>query len=213
MESPQEIIEYAKRLYQRNMLAAADGNLSLRLSNGNILITPSGRAKAFISPSEMAEITLSGETVSGHPSGEKWLHLAIYNHVPHAKAVIHAHPPTAIAWSVAHPELKELPSDCLSEVILALGRVPIVPYARPGTHDMGDVLLPHLPECHALIMARHGAVTWGSSLEEAYFAMERIEHISQILLSAKSLGGLTSLPREELDYLWACRKEIGDRVL
>lgn len=209
----QHIIEICKRLHARNMLSAADGNISLRLNDDLILITPSGIAKAFMKLSEMAIITLSGEILCGSPSTERLMHLAVFRQCPKARAVIHAHPPTAIAWSIAKPHLKILPSDCLSEVILATGDIPFADYARPGTQAMGDVLIPYLPKHRALILRRHGAITWGESLEEAYRGMERIENSAQILADAQRLGGLNPLPPEEVAYLYELRKKIGDILL
>lgn len=209
----EQIVLVCQRLHQRNMLAAADGNISFRISDEKILITPSGIAKAFIKVEEMAVINLKGEVIKGKPSSEKLMHLEIFRSSPLAKAVVHAHPPTAIAWSIAQPELKMLPSHCLSEVILATGDIPFVPYARPGTEQMGLVLKDFLPQHRALILRNHGAVAWGESLDEAYRGMERIEHSSQILATAKQLGGLHSLPQEEIEYLYELRKKIGEVLL
>lgn len=213
IETSKHIIEIAQRLHARNMLAAADGNISLRISDQEILITPSGQAKAFMKPQEMALITLDNKILAGTPSGERLMHLEIYRNCPQAKAVIHAHPPTAIAWSIAKPELRELPADSLSEVILATGRIPFVPYARPGTLDMGTHLKTFLPKHRALILSRHGAVAWGEDLEEAYRGMERIEHSALILAKAVQLGGLTKLPDDEVQVLYKMREELGDRLL
>jgi L-fuculose-phosphate aldolase len=207
------ILEIARRLHQKNMLAAADGNISFRVNDNEIWITPSGVSKAFITESDLACINLQGEILQGQPSGERLMHLQIFKSCAKAKAIVHAHPVTAIAWSVAKPELEELPADGLSEVILACGRIPFVPYARPGTSQMGEVLQSFLPEYRALILRRHGAVTWGESLEEAYRGMERIEHSAQILMSAQMLGGLSSLPSEELSYLRELRKKLGPQLL
>ena len=207
------ILEIARRLHQKNMLAAADGNISFRVNDNEIWITPSGVSKAFITESDLACINLQGEILLGQPSGERLMHLQIFKTCAKAKAIVHAHPVTAIAWSVAKPELEELPADGLSEVILACGRIPFVPYARPGTSQMGEVLQSFLPEHRALILRRHGAVTWGESLEEAYRGMERIEHSAQILMSAQMLGGLSSLPSEELSYLKELRKKLGPQLL
>ncbi|WP_413287614.1 class II aldolase/adducin family protein [Bdellovibrio sp. HCB337] len=212
-EISEQIVEVARRLHERNMLAAADGNISFRISDQEILITPSGIAKAFMKPQEMALITLDNNVLAGKPSGERLMHLEIYKQCPQAKAVIHAHPPTAIAWSIARPDLKELPADSLSEVILATGRIPFVPYARPGTLDMGTHMTPFLPKHRALILSRHGAVAWGEDLDEAYRGMERIEHSALILAKAVQLGGLTSLPAEEVAVLHKMRAELGDRLL
>jgi L-fuculose-phosphate aldolase len=209
----QKIVDICKRLHARNMLAAADGNISYRISDDEILITPSGIAKAFMNPEQMAVINLKGEVLEGKPSTEKLMHLEIFKASPKARAVVHAHPPTAIAWSIAQPHLRKLPSECLSEVILATGDIPFVPYARPGTQQMGDNLKPYVPQHRAMILRNHGAVAWGEDLDEAYRGMERIEHSAQILASAQKLGGLFPLPKEEIEYLYELRKKIGEVLL
>ncbi len=208
-----QMVEACRRLYARNMLAAADGNVSYRISDQRILITPSGVAKAFISPEQIAVIDLEGTVLSGKPSAERLMHLEIYRECKAARVVVHAHPPHAIGWSLAHPELGELPSDHLSEVILGAGRIPFVPYARPTTVAMGDVLRPFLPKCRAMILSRHGALTWGESMDEAVNGMERVEHSAQILWIAKTLGGSQPLPAEEVKILRAMREQMGDKLL
>ncbi len=207
------IIEICKRLHARNMLSAADGNISYRASDTEILITPSGIAKAFMKLSDMAVVTIDNKIIHGNPSTERLMHLEVFNSCAKAKAVVHAHPVTAIAWSIAKPNLTQLPSDCLSEVILATGDIPFADYARPGTQAMGDVLKNFLPQHRALILRRHGAITWGESLDEAYRGMERIENSAQILMTAEQLGGLNPLPAEEIKYLYELRKKIGDILL
>lgn len=209
----QAIVEVCQRLNQKGMLAAADGNISYRLSNDRILITPTGVNKAFIRPSDLAVITLDNKVLQGKPSGERLMHLEVYKASPKAKCVVHAHPPTSIAWSVAHPEMTELPAECLSEVILSVGRIPIVKYARPGTLEMGTNLSPFLPECRVMILARHGALSWGEDLDEAYNGMERLEHSAKILRDAQLLGGLSKLPEHEVLALKELRAQLGERTL
>lgn len=207
-----EIVIICERLHNRNMLAGADGNVSYRISDDEILITPSGIAKGFMQTDQMAVINLKGDVLVGNPSSERLMHLEVFR-TTDAKAIVHAHPPTAIAWSIARPDLQKLPSDCLSEVILATGDIPFVPYARPGTQQMADVLKPFLPKHKALILRNHGALAWASDLDEAYRGMERIEHSAQILKSAKELGGLHSLPAEEIKFLYELREKIGNTLL
>lgn len=213
LTATKKIIEVCQRLSAKDMLASADGNVSYRVSNQEILITPTGLNKALIKPRDIAVVTIDNKILSGKPSSERLMHLEVYRSCPKARCVVHAHPPTAIAWSVASPDLKELPSESLSEVILAVGRIPIVPYARPGTQAMGDLLRPFLPECRLMILARHGALAWGEDLDEAYNGMERLEHSAKILRDAVALGGLTFLPREEIDVLREMRRNLGDRIL
>jgi L-fuculose-phosphate aldolase len=213
IEVREQIIKAAERLYARNMLAAADGNISYRFSDHRILITPSGVSKAFLHADQMAVIDLDGRVLEGQPSGERDMHLAIYRECPKARAVVHAHPVHAIAWSLAKPELSELPNEHLGEVILGAGRIPFVPYARPGTVDMGTQLKPFLPHCRALILSRHGAVCWGEDIHEAMNGMERVEHSAQILFLAEQLGGATKLPVDEVQALRDLRAQMGERLL
>lgn len=208
-----EILQVCQDLNARGLLAAADGNVSVKISPAEILFTPSGRNKARIDENEIAVVSPDGKILSGTPSGERLMHLEVYRRVREANAVVHAHPPVAIAWSIAHPELKELPAEAISELILAVGSIPIVPYARPGTQAMGDVLAPYLPGNRVMILGRHGALSWGESLEEAYNGMERLEHTAVILKHAMELGGITSLPKEEVAVLREMRKKMGPRTL
>lgn len=207
------IIELCKIMNARGWLAAADGNVSFRISDRRILITPTGKNKAFITPKDFAVITIDNEIISGTPSGERLMHLEVYKHSPLARAVVHAHPPSPVAWSIARPELAELPADGMSEAILSVGSVPIVPYSRPGTLEMGTKLHPYLPRSRALILARHGVICWGESLEEAYNGVERLEAIAGILAKASALGGISPLPEAEVDYLRALRAKLGERIL
>ncbi|MCX6547723.1 MAG: class II aldolase/adducin family protein, partial [Acidobacteria bacterium] len=157
--------------------------------------------------------TLEGEVMAGRPSSERAMHLAIYRAVPEARAVVHAHPPTAIAWTLARPELQELPSDGLPEVILAAGRIPIVPMAMPGTEAMGTHLLPYLPAHRLLLLARHGGLCWGESMDEAAGGLERLEQVAEILWKAETLGGAKPLPPADLAELRALRAKLGPRVI
>jgi L-fuculose-phosphate aldolase len=169
--------------------------------------------KAKVRLEDLAHLTLEGEILSGRPSSERAMHLAIYRAVPEAKAVVHAHPPTAIAWSLARPELKELPADGLPEVILAAGRIPIVPMAIPGTEAMGTNLLPFLPAHRLLILARHGGLCWGEHLDEAVGGLERLEQVADILWKAETLGGAKPLSASNLADLRALRGRIGPKIL
>ncbi len=208
-----QIIDVCKRLYQKNLLASGDGNVSYRVSDSEILITPSGLPKAFLQPEDMCLMDISGNILSGTPSSERLMHLQVYKSCPDAKAVVHAHPPHAVAWTIAFPSHKELPNTCLAEIILATGKIPIVPYARPSTQDMGDQLIPFVQDCRVMILARHGGLAWGESLQEAWMGMERLEHAAQMLYLANSLNELTHLSEVEIEALKEMRKKIGPRTL
>ena len=207
------LLDAGRRLHAAGLLAASDGNLSVRLPNGLIAMTPSGVPKARLRREDLAHLTLEGEVVAGHPSSERAMHLAIYRAVPEARAVVHAHPPTAIAWTLARPELQELPSEGLPEVILAAGRIPIVPIALPGTEAMGTNLLPFLPAHRLLVLARHGGLCWGESMDEAAGGLERLEQVAEFLWKAETLGGAKPLPPADLAELRALRAKLGPRVI
>ena len=209
-----EMVEICHSLWMRNMLAGGDGNVSCRLEDGKLLMTPSGRVKSRLRPEEILTLDANGQgSIGGRPSSEREMHLAVYRHCPLAKAVVHAHPPFAVSWSVARPERAALPAGALSEVILACGDIPIVPFAFPGTVQMGEVLADYLPQHRVMILARHGALTWGESLEEAWRGMERLEHAAEVLYRAEQLGGVTLLSEEEQGELRKMRAKMGDTVL
>lgn len=211
--SAEGIVQVCHRLAHKGLLAAGDGNVSLRREDGRILMTPRGMNKAFLQAEDMALLTLEGTILSGNPSSERLMHLAIYRTCPEARVVVHAHPPSAIAWTVARPDSKDLPVGAISEVIIGAGRIPVAPYARPGSEAMGEVLKPFLPGCRAIILARHGGLAWGEDLEEALNGLERIEHSAQVLVTAHSLGGITELPADEVEALKKIRAAIGPRLL
>ena len=176
-------------------------------------MTPTGVNKYQLRPEQLALVGLDGAILAGAPSSERAMHLAVYRRCPLVCVVVHAHPPTGIAWTLAHPELSELPSDALPEVILAAGRIPIVPYARPGTEAMALALEPFLPAHRLLLLARHGALAWGETLEEAVNGIERVEHAALILKTALELGGAKPLPEEERRALHALRAKSGPKLL
>ncbi len=206
--SVSQIIEVARMLYDRRMIFACDGNISMRTEDGTILMTPSGWHKGFLTPDLMAQATMEGQILKGKPSSEMAMHLEVYRKCPEAKAVIHAHPPHAIAWSIAKPELKELPAECMSEVLLAVGRIPIAPFAMPGTSEMAARISDLLPEHRVMVLARHGALSWGESLPEAFVGMERIESAAEILYRAELLGGVNPLPDQVVQNLRNQRQRL-----
>ena len=209
----QDIINTAVMLHHKNMLAACDGNISVRLDNDTIFITPSGMPKFLVSGKDIAVVDLNGKVIEGKPSSEMLMHLEVYKMRPDARAVIHAHPPTAVAYSIAHPKAEEIPGKSFSELILAVGKIPVVPFQVPGSLEMGTALHPFIKNSKVMVLARHGALSFGDDLIEAYNGMERLEHSCEILLKAQSFGAVTELDEQTIDALYAMRKEIGDKTL
>lgn len=199
-------------LHQKNMLAACDGNISYRYDN-TILITPSGKPKFLLEENDIAAIDIDGKVIEGNPSSEVLMHLEVYRMRAEARAVIHAHPPTAVAYSIAHPDAEEIPGKSFSELVLAVGKLPIVPFQMPGSPEMGTALHPYIKDSKVMVLARHGAISFGEDLVEAYNGMERLEHSCEILLKAKSFGAVTELDDRTVDQLYDLRKKIGDKTL
>lgn len=209
----EEIIKIATMLHHKNMLAACDGNISYRYDDNTILITPSGKPKFLLVEEDIAIIDMNGKVIKGKPSSEMLMHLEVYKMRVDARAVIHAHPPTAVAYSIAHPTAEEIPGKSFSELILAIGKLPIVPFQMPGSLEMGTALHPYIKNSKVMVLARHGAISFGEDLIEAYIGMERLEHSCEILLKAKSFGAVTELEEQIIEQLYSMRKIFGDKTL
>ncbi len=208
----QEICDIGQMLHAKSFLAAADGNISVRVDEQRIVITPSGRHKGSLEPSYLAMITPDDQTIAGTPSSESAMHCAIYAAIGRAKAIVHAHPVHCIAWTVAKPTHQELPLGAVPEVLLGMGRAPIIPYAPPGSKQLAENLAKAARESRVLIMARHGVVSWGESLIEAYMGIERVEHAAHVLTMAQLMGGVTELSQQEVTELRKLRSILGEQT-
>ncbi|MFY9235265.1 MAG: class II aldolase/adducin family protein [Fimbriimonadaceae bacterium] len=187
-----EMCDVGRCLWERKLVGAAEGNLSVRLGEGSLLCTPAGIPKELLRPDDLLIIDHQGKPVDGGtPSSEIKLHLRIYDRRPDCQAVVHAHPITATAFSVAG---KEIPSDLLPEAAYVLGRVATVPFAVPGTEDVPDAIEPFLSDHKTFLLSHHGAVTLGKTLTDACQRMETLERIAELLLRAEMLGGSKPLP-------------------
>lgn len=195
------MIRACRRLDARGLVAGTEGNASARLG-AQIIITPAGVRKGALRARDLVVVTANGGRVrvpprarGAHmPSSELALHLAIYAARPDVGAVVHAHPPAATAFAVAGREL----SPALAELVGVVGRVPLVPYRRPGTAALGEVVARAMGTANAALMANHGVVTVGSDVTEALNLMESVEQAARILAGAHILGGATSLPESDL---------------
>jgi len=176
-----------RQLAAGGLIAGRDGNVSVRLGPDRVLVTPSGLIKSLLRPSDMVEVGLSGRQRRGRrkPTSELDLHLRILTGRPDVGAVVHAHPPAATGFAVAG---EEIPANLLPELIFLVGRVPIVPYGAPGTPELGDRVEPYLAEHDGLLLANHGAVTMGQTLDEAWIRMETLEHAARIIMAARAIG-------------------------
>ena len=200
-----EIVAVCCRLYDRGLIAGQDGNVSVRLRSGHILVTPSGLSKVDVTPDDLVELTAEGEQVTGGPaaSSEIGMHLRIYRERPDVRAIVHAHPPIATAFGVVGRDFMDA---VLPEVIFHLGRVPLVPFALPGTPALGDAMASYLADHDAFLLASHGATTVGPTLRLAHQRMESLEHAARILHAASQIGSATLLRAEDIAALRAARE-------
>jgi L-fuculose-phosphate aldolase len=191
-----EMVEVCRALYQRHLLAATDGNLSVR-EGENFLTTPSGINKGFIREADILRVDQTGKVLegTGRPTTELLLHLEVYALRPEVKGVIHAHPPIATAFTIAGISLED---GILPEVVLSLGAIPTAPYATTGTPEMAGVVRDLLPYYDAVLLEQHGALTMGQTLWEAYNRMEKVEHAAWTIWLARQLGQARCLPPEEV---------------
>lgn len=205
-----KIVEIHRRIYELGYSVDNDGNTSVRLASGRILITPKGHNKAALSPKDIVAIDGSGKPVAKNqfPSSETATHLAIYRARPDVAAIVHAHPPYAVACTLAGVSLEE---PLLPELILSIGKIPTTPYVTPGTDEAAEVVAERIRNHDGLIMERHGSVTVGTSLDEALLKLERLEHAAKIVAIARSMGPITPLATEEIKRLMTAVCKAGTK--
>jgi L-fuculose-phosphate aldolase len=194
------IIDIGRLLYESRFIAGSDGNLSIRMPDNTIMITPSGFSKGFLKEADMVTVDLEGNLLSGHnrPSSELPMHLFVYQNRPDIGACCHAHPPYSTAFSVVG---KVLPSNILPEVILTLGEIPLTAYAPPGTMAVPESLREYIDNHVAFMLRNHGILTIGRTLEEAFARMETVEHYARIVYIAEKSGQPNFLDFEEVRRL------------
>ncbi|MBX7152259.1 class II aldolase/adducin family protein [bacterium] len=211
LQIKQDILECGRRLYDKRMVAANDGNISVRLSDNEIIATPTGRSKGFMLVDELVKIDLQGRVIEGshRPSTEILMHLAIYNARPDAKAVVHAHPVYATGFATANLPLDQ----CVAaEIVTTLGSIPLARYGTPSTHELSDAVVDVMKTADACLMANHGVVTCGKNIFDAYYKLERVEHYANIIFVARMLGGEKILTREDVVKLDAIRSTYGTQT-
>lgn len=200
------ILRIGKLLHQREYVAASDGNISIRLPDGRILATPTSMSKGYMQAEDLVITDAEGKKLAGgrNPSSELAMHVLIYRLRPEINGVVHAHPPVATGYAAAGLPLNQA---LISEVVLALGCVPLAAYGTPGTPELSDALRPLIPHFDALLMANHGVVTYAEDPMRAYFKMETVEHFARISLVAHMLGRQVLLGSREVEKLMEARRK------
>ncbi len=205
----QDIVFYSKLCHDNKFLSAYDGNLSARTINGYILTTATHTCKGFLTLKDIIKTEISGKVIqgSGKISSEYKLHKFIYEQRKDVNAVIHAHPKFVTAFAAAGTALDKI---VFPEIYLFFGIIPLAKYATPSTDEMPESIAPYIKDYDAIMLANHGLVTFGKTLEEAYFKTEKVEHIAEVSYYAKMLGGANELTQEQVEKLDELKKQIAN---
>lgn len=205
-EARRDIINCAKRAFNRGLVAATDGNISVRLDTDRIIITPSGTSFATLNTGELAYLDTDGNLLdySCKPSSELPMHLEIYRQRPDIQAIIHAHPPYSTAFTIAGMSMA---MPVIPEAIVMLGAVPTAKYATPSTTESAQVIREYIQGHDVILLDHHGAVTCGESLDEAYYRMDKLEHAARTMLAANSLGTINPLSQDNINKLDQFKKK------
>ena len=198
----EQICDVCHKTWQLGWVAANDGNVSARLEDGTFLCTPTGMSKSFITPEKLLRINAKGEVLEGaeglRPSSEIKMHLRCYEKRPDVWSVIHAHPPGATGFAVAH---KAMDMYNMIEDVAVIGSVPLTPYATPSTTEVPDAIEPYLEEHDVMLLENHGALAVGSDVITAFYRMESLELWAKITINAVILGGSIDISRENIQKL------------
>ena len=207
-----QLARFGKWLYRLGFVPGTAGNLSVRLSDDRILATPTGMSKFLLKPADMVLVDMNGRKVceSRNVTSEIGMHLAIYRQRPDVLAVVHAHPPVATGFASCGLGLEE---PLCSEVVMALGSVPLAPYATTGTDDVASSIQPLMVDHDAVLLANHGVVTAGDTLQNAFMRMETVEHYAHICLAARQIGCPRPLSQDHLEQLTHARTRYQRNAL
>jgi L-fuculose-phosphate aldolase len=206
----QEILDIGRRMYEKNYVAANDGNITCKVAPDMIWATPTGVSKGYMRLDQLVKMRLDGTVVQAgalKPSSEIKMHLRVYKENPAVMGVTHAHPPVATSFAIAGIALDQA---IYPEAIVNLGTVPCVPYETPGSQGVPDSIAPYCRDYNAVLLANHGALSWGSSLMEAYFRLESLEHYAMILMyTGHIIGKANVLNRDQIAELRKIREGVS----
>ena len=207
-KTKQDICEIGRRIYAKGFAAANDGNITVRISDTEVLCTPTMHSKGFLKPDDIATIDMQGKQIAGRKqrSSEALLHLEIYKQRPEIKSVVHCHPPHATAFAVAR---EPIPQCVLPEVEVFLGDVPITKYETPGGQQFADTIIPFVEKSNVIILANHGTVSYGEDVERAYWWTEILDAYCRILMLARGLGRINYFSEDKERELLALKQQWG----
>lgn len=209
-EIRKQICEVGRRTYNCGFVAANDGNITVRISENEIIATPTGVSKGFMTPDMLIKVNMNGEVLASSgkykPSSELKMHLRVYKERPDVKSVVHAHPPYATSYAIAGIPLTK---PIMPEAVIALGSVPIAEYGTPSTDEIPDAISKYLQKYDALLLENHGALTYGVDLFNAYYKMESLDFYAKLSFISTLLGGAKELNNSQVERLYEIRKKLG----
>ena len=209
-EIKKQICDIGKRIYDRNMVAANDGNISVKLNDNEFLCTPTGVSKGFMTPEYICKVDREGNVIQANgdfrPSSEIKMHMRVYQCRPDVGSVVHAHPTFATAFAIAGIPLT---APIMPEAVISLGCVPIAKYGTPSTMEIPDAVEEWLPYYDAVLLENHGALAYSVDLLSAYHKMESLEFYAELLYKARQLGGPKELSQEQVQKLYEIRRKFG----
>ena len=209
-EIKKEMCEIGRRVYNRGMVAANDGNFSVKLNDNEFLCTSTGVSKGFMTPDYICKVDAEGNVLQANkgfrPSSEIKMHMRVYKERPDVKSVVHAHPLYATTFAIAGIPLTQ---PIMPEAVIALGCVPIAKYGTPSTVEIPDAVSEHLQYFDAVLLENHGALTYSDSLLNAYHKMESVEFYARLLWQTMQIGGPQELNKEQVEKLYEIRRQMG----
>ena len=196
----EEICRVCRLLYDRGYVVSNDGNVSARVEEERVLITPSGVGKGRVTPDMLVLCDLEGRILEGdrHPSSESGMHLMVYRERPDVRAVVHAHPPFSTARAICRRPLTER---YLAETVLGLGEIPVTEFAMPSTAEVPDSVRPFVRTHSAVLLANHGSLAWGPDLLSAFDRLEVVEQTAKVYFLVERIGGGTEISPERAETL------------
>lgn len=204
----QEICEVGRKIYAKGFAAANDGNISCRIDKNTVLCTPTMVSKGFLKPDDICTVRMDGTQIAGRKkrTSEVLLHLEIYKQIPEVNAVVHCHPPHATAFSVAG---EAIPTCILPEVEVFLGIIPTTAYETPGAQDFANTILPYIQKAKVAVLKNHGTVSWGETVDRAYWWTEILDAYCRILLLAKQIGRIERISEPKVEELLDLKERFG----
>jgi L-fuculose-phosphate aldolase len=203
-----QILEISRLMHKKGFVAGTDGNISVLCEDNSVLITASKINKGFITLEDILTVDLKGKVLEGSSkcSTELAMHLKVYSLRKDLSAVIHAHPPYVVAYSVAGIDLS---SRILPEAVLVLKDIHTSEYSRPCSKDNVKIIEKYILKTDAIVLKRHGTLSCGKNLIEAYSLLEKLEHTAKVGVIANSLSKINLIDNEEYKLLLKESQELN----